>query len=191
MKRNILLVFLIILIILLFILGVYKTIGYLEDRSKISHLKEYTFSSNEEVVKSFDYNQYHYVLTKYYDDTSSWSHLNLLLKKKEEYYLLENIKKCDIDDKGSNLYIKDNEVYIHCIGKDGNIDKYLISNLNIEKETLIFDYESTPNISQLHIVIDKVDKENIYLSSPFKVDSTVDAEPKVKCSFEDKICRYE
>ena len=120
-------------------LGVYKTIGYLENRSKISKLEQYTFLSNEEIVTSFDYNQYHYILTKYYDDTSSWSHLHLLLKEKENHYLLKNIKKCDISESGENIYVKNNEVYIHCIGKIGNIDKYLISNLSIEKETLTFE----------------------------------------------------
>lgn len=118
------------------------------------------------------------------------SHLNLLLKDKNDYYILESIKKCDTDDDGSNLYIKDNELYIHCIGKDGVIDKYLINDLNIKKETINFNFKNTPNISQLHMGIDNVDNEYIYLSSPFKVDNTIKDEPKVKCSFKDRKCSY-
>ena len=81
-------------------------------------------------------------------------------------------------------------IYIHCIGKKGIIDKYLINGFSVEKVTINFNFKNTPNISQLHIGIDKVDDENIYLSSPFKVDNTVKDDPNVKCSFKDKNCVY-
>jgi len=74
--------------------------------------------------------------------------------------------------------------------KKGIIDKYLINDLNIEKETLNFNFKDTPNISQPHMGIDKVDQEFIYLSSPFKIDTAIKDDPKVKCSFKSKKCKY-
>ena len=57
-------------------------------------------------------------------------------------------------------------------------------------EILKFNYDNTPNISQLHMNIDGVDNEYIYLSSPFKVDNTSEENSKVKCSFKDRKCIY-
>ena len=189
MKKKILIISLIILIPL-FSFIMYQVIKYLNYKSSLSSLKKYIFVSNETTIKNLEYDNKNYVISRYYDDSSSWSHLNILLKNNDTYYVLENIKKCDTVDNGSNLYVKDNVIYIHCIGKEGIIDKYLINDFSVEKETISFNFKNTPNISQLHIGIDKVDDENIYLSSPFKVDNTVKDNPNVKCSFKDKNCIY-
>lgn len=190
MKKKIILILLVIILIPLFIFATFKFVEYIDYKSSLSSLVKYAFVENEKNIKSFEYDNQSYVISRYYDNSSSWSHLNLLLKDKNDYYILESIKKCDTDDDGSNLYIKDNELYIHCIGKDGVIDKYLINDLNIKKETINFNFKNTPNISQLHMGIDNVDNEYIYLSSPFKVDNTIKDEPKVKCSFKDRKCSY-
>lgn len=190
MKKKGILIFVVVILIPLFIFATYKFIEYMDHRSLLSNLERYTFIENEKIVKFFENEDQSYVISRYYDNSSSWSNLNLLLKDKNDYYILESIKKCDTADDGSNLYIKDNELYIHCIGKEGIIDKYLINDLNIEKETINFNFNNTPNISQLHMSIDNVDTEYIYLSSPFKVDNTITDEPKVKCSFRDRKCNY-
>lgn len=189
MLKSILSILITFALIVLFTFGIYKGIEYLDYKSSISNLEKYTFSSNEKIVKSFKYNKYNYLLTMYYDDTSSWSHLNLLLLDNEEYYLLKNIQKCDSSVEGRNLYLKDNEIYIHCIGKMGDIDKYILDKINIKKETFKLNYDNVSNISQLHIGVDKVDDEYIYLSS-FRLDSSIADGEQVKCSLKNKICEY-
>ncbi len=189
MKKKILIISVIILISL-FSFIIYQLIKYLDYKCSLSSLEKYIFADNEIVIKSLEYNNKNYVISRYYDDSSSWSHLHLLLKSNDNYYILENIKKCDTVDDGSNLYVKDNAIYIHCIGSSGIIDKYLLNDFEVVKETLTFNFENTPNISQLHIGIDNVDDNYIYLSSPFKVDNTIKDNPNVKCSFKDKNCVY-
>lgn len=189
MKKKILIITMIILIPL-FSFIMYQLIKSFDYKNSLSSLEKYIFSDNETAIKSFEYDNKNYVISRYYDDSSSWSHLNLLLKNNDTYYILESIKKCDTVDDGFNLYVKDNAVYIHCIGKDETIDKYLINNLSVEKETINFNFKDTPNISQLHIGIDKVNDKYIYLSSSFKVDNIIKDKPNVKCSFKDKKCIY-
>ena len=182
-KKNI-----IILIILLplFIFTIYKLIILF----KFNNLENYNFIDNEIVIKEINYNNKNYIISRYYNNSSSWSNLNILLNSNNTYYILKNIEKCDTLDNGSNIYIKDNEIYIHCIGKEDIINKYTINNLKVNDETIKFNFKNTPNISKLHMIIDNVDSEYIYLSSSFKVDNTIKDEPKVKCSFKDKECNY-
>lgn len=190
MKKKIILIPTVIILIPLFIFSTYQFIKFIDYKSVLSGLEKHTFKEDEITIKTFEYNNKNYVISRYYENSSSWSHLNLLLKDSNNYYILKNIKNCDTVDSGKNLYLKDNELYIHCIGKEGIIDKYIINDLIAEKETINFSFKNTPNISQLHIGIDKVDNEFIYLSSPFKVDPTIKDNPEVKCSFKDKICLY-
>ncbi len=182
----------ILIVILIPLIGLlmYRFIEVLDYKNSLSNLEKYTFADNETIIKKIEYDNKSYVISRYYDDSSSWSHLNLLLKNDDTYYVLENIKKCDTVDDGSNIYVKDNIIYMHCIGKEGIIDKYSINAFVIEKETINFNFQNTPNISQIHIVIDDVDDRYIYLSSPFKIDNTTKDKPNVKCSFKDKKCDY-
>ena len=163
-KKNI-----IILIILLplFIFTIYKLIILF----KFNNLEKYNFIDNEIVIKEVKYNNKNYIISRYYNNSSSWSNLNILLNSNNAYYILKNIEKCDTLDNASNIHIKDNEIYIHCIGKENIINKYTINNLKIN-------------------AYGNIDNEYIYLSSPFKVDNTIKDEPKVKCSFKDKECNY-
>ena len=82
----------------------YQFIKSLNYKSSLSSLNKYIFVSNETTIKSLEYDNKNYVISRYYDDSSSWSHLNILLKNNDTYYVLENIKKCDTVDDGSNLY---------------------------------------------------------------------------------------
>lgn len=189
MKKKLLIILIIILIPLFVFIG-YQIIKVLDYTSSIASLEKYKFIDGEKVIKSLNYDNKNYIISKYYDTSSSWSSLNILLKNNDDYYILKTIRKCDTLDDGSNLYIKNSEVYIHCIGKENNIAKYSINKLITSKETLNFDFTNTPNISQMHMIIDSVDNEYIYLSSPFKVDNTVLDKPKVKCSFKDQKCYY-
>ena len=189
MKKKFLIISMII-IIPLFSIIMFQLIKFLNYNSTLFSLEKHIFLDNEITIKSLEYDNKNYVISKYFDDSSSWSHLNLLLKNNDTYYILEKIKSCDTVDDGDNLYVKDNIIYIHCIGKKGIIDKYLIKDLDVKKETINFNFKNTPNISQLHIGIDNVDNEYIYLSSPFKVDNTIKDKPNVKCSFKDKNCIY-
>lgn len=189
MKKNFLIISIIILISL-FSFTTYQLIKLFDYKSSLSNLEKYTFFNDEKIIKKLEYNNKNYIISRYYDNISSWSHLNILLKNKDNYYILKNIKNCDTVDDGSNLYIKDNVIYIHCIGKEETIEKYSINDLDVEKENINFNFENTPNISRLHILIDNVDDNYIYLSSPFKVDNNIVDKPNVKCSFKDKKCNY-
>jgi len=168
--------------ILLFVL-----IGYIVVIANNSNLKrrKYTLLPDEEIQNEIIYKNYKYIITKYYDNTTSYSHHNILLKNNNKYYILETLNSCDM-----NSYIKNNEIYIHCIGKYGDIIKYTLNNKNIKKEILKFSYKNTPNISQLHIIIDKVDDEYIYLSSTVKINDNIAEGETVKCSLKNKICLY-
>lgn len=105
--------------ILLFIL-----IGYTVVILNNSNLKKekYTLLPNEEIENEIIYKNYKYVITKYYDNTTSFSHHNILLNNNNYYYILESLNSCDMYS-----YIKNNEIYIHCIGKYGDIIKYTLN----------------------------------------------------------------
>ena len=178
-----------LILFLVFPFLTYKVIEFLDYKSSLSNLEKYTFKENETIVKKFTYKNKNYSISKYYDNTNSWSNLNIVLKDNRNYYVLKNIIRCDTLTDGSNLYIKDNIIYIHCIGKSGNIDKYLLEDMNIDKETIVFDYEKTPNLSQIHTTIDKVDNNYIYLSSLEK-NNKLKEKSRVKCLFKDKKCNY-
>lgn len=189
MKKKYLIILMIILILTISFI-IYQAVEFLDYKDSLSNLEKYIPVDNEIIIKKLQYNNKNYVISRYYDTSSSWSNLNLLLKNNDSYYILKNIKKCDTVKDGKNLYVKDNVIYIHCIGNEGFIDKYLINDFDVLKETINFNFQNTPNISQLHIVIDNVDDEYIYLSSPAKVDNTIKDKPNVKCFIESKRCDY-
>lgn len=160
--------------------GIYQFIDWLIYQESFSQLPIHAITENEKIIRTFDYDGFHYMITKYYDDTSSWSHLNILLQNQDHYYLLQNIMQCDTLNQGENLYIKDNQLYIHCIGKPGNIDQYSFDGVEVKHNVLNFDYENTPDISEIHLIIDGIDSDFIYLS----------ANQKIKCYLKDKSCQY-
>ena len=85
-KKNI-----IILIILLplFIFTIYKLIILF----KFNNLEKYKFIDNEIVIKEVKYNNKNYIISRYYNNSSSWSNLNILLNSNNAYYILKNMKK--------------------------------------------------------------------------------------------------
>lgn len=152
---------------------------------KLSKLEKYNLLENESIKNEFKIENKKYILTTYYKNDSSYAYNNLLLKNKNDYYLLESMNKCDM-----SYYIKNNEIYIHCIGKKGDILKYTINDYKLEKDIMEFDYKDAPNISQIHITIDGADDDYIYLKSAVKINDSIKDGEFVKCSLSSKKCEY-
>lgn len=180
-KKFVFIVFASIIILLIF----YKIISYFNLNITISKLKEYKLKKNEKIHTKFKYNNYNYAITSYSSNVSVHDNNHILLNHKNKYYLLESIDKCDM-----NSYIDDNSLYVHCIGYEGNIKKYIINKSSIKSSNIKLDYSDTPNISQLHIVIDNIDNKYIYLSSGVKIDDSIKEGNKVKCSLNSRKCKY-
>ena len=177
-------IFLVIFSIIIFFIF-YKIISFIDLNTTISSLKKYKLKKDEKVITHFKYNNYNYAITSYSTNLSNHNNNHILLKLKKKYYLLDTIKKCDM-----NSYIEDNIMYVHCIGFNGDIDKYTINKTKIKQEKIKLDYSNTPNISQLHIEIDNIDNKYIYLKSNVKVDDSKKKGNKVKCSLNSKKCKY-
>lgn len=180
-------IFLIIFITSLFCISIYNLFAFLDYHSQLASKEKYTFKQNEKIETKFKYHNQTYIITNYYDDTTAAGH-TFLLKDNNTYYKLNELKYCNFET--DYIYINDNKIYIHCIGQKGNVIQYTINNLELEQQTWEFNYKNTPNISQLHIVVDKADNNYIYLSSAFKVDNNDPNEPRVKCSLKNNLCNY-
>ena len=180
MKQD-LLIIPIIIIITITIFGSYKLIELSSYNSRISNLERYTYKQNEKSIKNINYDKKEYIITNYLPEEQTYNNLNILFKNKENYYLLKEIEKCDADT--NTIYTKSNEIYIHCIGKEGNINKYTINEFEITEEVLVLSYDNVPKISELHVTIEKIDNDDIYIKSLDK---------KAKCTINQYqyICEY-
>ena len=174
-----------VLIGIIILIGVLFIIFRIIPNKELSKLDKYTLLSDETIIQEFKLKNKKYVLTTYYNSESTYSYNNLLLNDKDSYYFLEKIDKCDM-----SYLIKDNEIYIHCIGKKGDILRYTIDGVNVKNEILNFSYKNTPNISQIHITVNKIDNGYIYLKSVVKMDDSVKDGEYVKCSLSSKVCEY-
>ena len=174
----------IVLLVLMLIL-IFVGIKIFISKYELSKLDSYELLSDETIIEEFSYKNRNYLLTSYHKNDSSYAYNNILFENKNKYYLLENIDKCD-----ASTYIKDNNIYIHCIGKSGDILKYTINKYNVNKDILSFDYKLVNNISRIHITIDKVDDDYIYLRSVVKIDESKNTKEIIKCSLDTKICEY-
>lgn len=179
-KKIILVLTIIGLTISIFFLATHKLPNYVYYKSLLADLNTYNLLKNEKVIKTFKYQDKDYFITRYYDNSSTWSNLNILLKDKNNYYMLKNIPKCDTPDNTNNIYFKDNILYIHCIGKE-TIDKYTIKNLSITKGSYKFNFTDTPDINRLSMQINNIDQDYIYLANN---------DQQIKCSFQNKRCTY-
>ena len=181
-------VFIILILCLLFVwgcfVGGYKAIELFDNKASVKQLDLYKLKDDEKIQDKFIINNREYVITQYKEKNKPYTQHNILLKFEDKYYSLEEIKECDM-----NSYLKDNDLYVHCIGKNGNISKYTFIDINVEISDLDLNYISTPNISQEHIKIDMVGKNNIYLSS-IKVNDEIAEGERVKCSLENNTCSY-
>ena len=68
---------LIIILIPLLIFAMYQLIKVLDYKNLLSDLEKYTFVDNEVIIKELEYNNKKYAISRYYNNSSSWSHLNL------------------------------------------------------------------------------------------------------------------
>ena len=182
-------VLIILILCLLFVwgcfVGGYKFIETFDNKASVKTLDKYKLSDGEKIQDKFIINNREYVVTTYKDEKKPYSQHNILLKYEDQYYSLDQIPECDMSS-----YLSDNNLYVHCIGKKGNILKYTFIDINVDKTELDLNYINTPNISQEHIIIDLVGKKNIYLSSSVKVDENVSEGERVKCSLENNTCSY-
>ena len=177
MKKMYILVGLIMCVILFYV--TWNTIG-------VDTVADYKLKENEKVIEEYKYNDFKYLLTSYHNKNETHASNNLLLEYNEKYYLLEDINQCDM-----SYFIKDDNIFIHCIGKEGSIIKYNLNRNEVKEEIINFDYSETPNISQIHITIENVDDNNIYLKSAVKNKDSIKEGEKVVCSFSSEKCKYE
>lgn len=176
----------IICLILLIPISTYFLIDYLNNQSMINTLKKYTIKDDEKIINEFTYDNKNYLITTYHVEDQTYTNVNILLKQKSDRLLIDTIRECDSSE--SNNYVLDNKIYIHCIGKGGDIKVYTLDNYKLTHNILDLNYSKTPNLSQLHLLIDKVDKEYIYLYSYVTLDNTKPY--KIKCSLNTKKCEY-
>ena len=184
---NLLTIILGLVIVGITVIVFYYLFALIDEKNEILKLEEYKMLSVEEVFKEFEYDRKKYIISTFYD-SDSYQYINILLKIKEKYYRLEEIKKCDCSDE--SIYVKENKIYVHCIGQKGDILEYKVTGTTIEKKILHLNYDKTPNISQIHILIDKVDNNYIYLYSYVKINDFIKEGDKVKCSLKDNVCFY-
>jgi len=189
MKKNLIIIVVSVFSFFLFAIFVYLLIDMNVENDIVAKLEKYNLKEEEKIIEEFTYDEINYKISMYHDDTSAWSHVNILTKNNNDFYILKNIKKCDTSEDASNIYIYNDTIYIHCIGKKGNILEYKLNKYKIEENVRYLNYNNTVNISQIHLTIDKVDDEYIYLSS-IKIDNTLKDGNKVKCSLSNNICSY-
>ena len=181
-------VLIILILCLLFVwgcfVGGYKVIELVDHKASVKQLDKYKLIDGEKVSDKFTINNREYIITTYKEENKEYYDHNILLKFEDEYYSLEEIRECDM-----NSYLKDNALYVHCIGKKGNVLKYTFIDIEVERTELDLNYINTPNIKQENIKIDLVGKDNIYLSS-IKVNDEIAEGERVKCSLENNTCSY-
>ena len=191
MKKFLVFIFILVLFVVVFGAGFYL-LDYIVTGEKLSNLEEHEISKKEEekIIKEFQYNDMDFVISKYYDDTSAWSHLRIMRKARGNYYILQDVKKCDVLENGENIFVKDKNIYVHCIGKEEEIGIYKVDGFSVSEKLVNYNFKKTPNISLLHMKVDKVDDKYIYLSSE-KVDLAIDEGEHVKCPLDGYVCSYD
>lgn len=185
MKKFLLVVLFMILLFGIVFCGGYFLLSFIVENEKIGKLEKYELASGEKILEEFNYDGRKYAVSSYLNDSSI---LHILLRTKGNFYILETVGECSCSDDGRNIYVKDNIIYVHCIGYR-EIFEFKVDDVTVEKATRKFNFDDTSNFSQLHMGIDKVDDDYIYFSS-FLLDTTEEGEDKVKCSFDDKVCSY-
>ena len=78
----------------------------------------------------------------------------------------------------------ENELYLHCTGRDGNIAKYTIKNFMVEKESIKLNYENISSIYEYNVNVDKVDERYIHITDP-------SSNKKAICNLITLICEYQ
>ena len=174
------------LLILLFVfLGVYYIFNMMIMKSELSSVEVYKLKKDEKIEKKFKYDRHNYVITSFHEEGKDYAQNNFLIKYNNKYYYLDSFTDCDM-----SALVKDNYMYVHCIGYSGNITKFKFYNTKVINELIEFNYNDTPNISQRQITISKVTDKYIYLESKVKKDENIKEGNKVRCSFDTFKCEY-
>lgn len=191
MKKFLVFIFMVVLFVVVFGAGFYL-LDYIVTSEKLSNLEEHEISKDEDesIVKEFQYDNMDFVVSRYYDDTSAWSNLRIMRKVRGKYYILQDVNKCDVIEDGDNIFVKNRNIYVHCIGKEEEIGIYTVSDFSVSEKLVNYNFSKTPNISLLHMKVDDVDDKYIYLSSE-KVDLTIDEGDRVKCPLDGYVCSYD
>lgn len=174
-----------LIILALVFLGVYCAFNTIIMKSELSKLEGYKLKKTEEINKTFKYGRFNYVITSYYEDGKTYAQNNFLVKHNNKFYYMDSFTDCDMSS-----YVKDNMMFVHCIGYTGNIVKFKFYGIRVTNEVIEFNYNATPNIGQKNITIEKVTNKNIYLNSTVRKDESIPEGEKVKCSFENNKCVY-
>ena len=175
-----------LIILALVFLGVYYAFNTIIMNSELSKLEGYKLKKTEEINKTFKYGRFNYVITSYYEDGKTYAQNNFLVKHNNKFYYMDSFTDCDMSS-----YVKDNFMYVHCIGYSGNIVKFKFYGTKVFNEVLEPSYNDTPNISQRHIELDRVTDKYIYLKSSVKKDDNIKEGNKVKCPFDNNLkCVY-
>ncbi len=179
----------IISVVIVFILSVIYMVTRLSNNN-LTNLEEYKMILENErlVYKQIDYKDNKYLLVGFKGNNPTYADNVILLEKNSKYYVLEEIINCDIDEE--TAYFKDGSFYIHCIGRKADIIKYELDGKKVKKSYIELNYKDVPNISQLHLFVNNIDDKYIYLFSYVKRDDSIEEGQKVKCSLENKKCRY-
>ncbi len=187
MKKRCFFTILIILVISLFI--IIDKVIYLFNNN-LTYLEQFKMIPENErlTYKEVIYKNNKYLLVGFKGDNPTYPDNVILLEKDSKYYILERIINCDISEE--TAYFKDGSFYIHCIGRKANIIKYELNNTKVKKSYIELNYKEVPNISQLHLFVNNVDDQYIYLFSYVKNNDSIPEGHRVKCSFEDKKCMY-
>ena len=174
-----------ILLLVFVFLIVYVIFNSLIMKSELSNVEVYKLKKNEEINKTFKYNKYNYVVTSYYEDGKDYAQNNFLIKYNNKFYYLDSYTDCDMSS-----YVKDNFMYVHCIGYSGNVTKFKFYGTKVFNEVIELSYKDAPNVKQSHLNVEKVTDKYIYLTSNVKKDENVKEGNKVKCSLKDTKCVY-
>ena len=187
-QKNVLAFFISLAIVVLLLLGIYiacyEGIEYLDYKTKKDDLEKFEVGDGDFYLKNFSIGTIKYGILKDND-----KNINIVLKDKNNILLMETVKQCDTVD-GEGIGIHKNKIYIHCLGTDREIIEFEILKASIFKSTRQLNYEKTPNVSGMHLLIEKADKKYLYLYSNVKKNESIAEGDKIKCSLENNQCIY-
>ncbi len=146
------------------------------------------FNVPEKDKYEFTYKKNTYAIARSDNNEAGTNRVGIFLKKKEKYYLLEEINRCMYME--SAFYIKENKIYLHCISRANEVLEYKVNKEEIEKTVRKLNFKETPNISTLHLQFEKVDNKYIYFHSWVKVNERLEEGNKAKCSLDTNKCEY-
>lgn len=146
------------------------------------------FSVPEKDKYEFTYKKNTYAIARSDNYEPGTNRVGLFLKKKEKFYLLEEIDKCMFMENA--FFVKENKIYLHCIARPNEVLEYKVNKEEIEKTVRKLNFKEAANISTLHLQFEAVDNKYIYFHSWVKIDERIKEGNKVKCHLDTNKCVY-